>query len=83
MERSDVVKWAEAAVKHAKLREVDEAVGIVATVAGIDGVWAQGVDARAAKTELVEVLIDWAALKMEHGDDDIPSIDGVSLYATR
>ena len=77
------MKWAEAAAKHAKLREIDESAGVVATVAGLDGVWAQGADARAAKTELVEVLIDWAALKMEHGDDDIPSIDGVSLYATR
>lgn len=83
MERSHVVKWAEAAAKHAKLREIDEPAGVVATVAGIDGVWAQGADVRAAKTELVEVLIDWAALKIEHGDDDIPSIDGVSLYATR
>lgn len=77
------MKWAEAAAEHAKLREIDEPAGVVATVAGIDGVWAQGSDARAAKTELVEVLIDWAALKIEHGDDDIPSIDGVSLYATR
>ncbi len=77
------MKWAEAAAKHAKLREIDEPAGVVATVAGIDGVWAQGTDVRAAKTELVEVLIDWAALKIEHGDDDIPSIDGVSLYATR
>ena len=31
----------------------------------------------------LEVLIDWVALKIEHGDDDIPSIDGVSIYATR
>lgn len=77
------MKWAEAAAEHAKLWEMDEPAGVVATVAGIDGVWAQGADVRAAKTELVEVLIDWAALKMEHGDDDIPSIDGVSLYASR
>ena len=75
--------WAEAAAKHASLREIDDPAGVVATVAGVDGVWAQGADARAARTELLEVLIDWAALKIEHGDDDVPSIDGVSLYATR
>ena len=31
----------------------------------------------------MEVLVDWASLKIEHGDDDIPSIDGVSLYVTQ
>ena len=72
-----------AAAKHASLREIDDPVGVVTTVAGLDGVWAQGADTRAARTELLEVLIDGAALKIEHGDDDVPSIDGVSLYATR
>ena len=75
--------WAEAAAKHAMLREIEDPAGVVATIAGLDGVWAQGVDARAAKAELLEVLVDWAALKVEHGDDDIPSIGGVSLYAAR
>ncbi len=83
MERKLVETWAEAAAEHASLREINDSDGVVATVAGLEGVWAQGSDARAAKAELLEVLIDWAALKIEHGDDDIPSIDGVSLYATR
>ncbi|WP_419944085.1 type II toxin-antitoxin system HicB family antitoxin [Candidatus Poriferisodalis sp.] len=83
MEREHVVIWAEAATKRASLREIEDPAGVVATVAGLDGVWAQGADAPAARAELLEVLIDWAALKIEHGDDDIPSIDGVSLYATR
>jgi len=83
VEREHVVIWAEAAAKRASLREIEDPVGVVATVAGLDGVWAHGADARAARAELLEVLIDWAALKFEHGDDDIPSIDGVSLYATQ
>ncbi|WP_420625039.1 hypothetical protein [Candidatus Poriferisodalis sp.] len=83
MERRLIVTWAEAAAKHASLREINDPAGVVATVAGLDGVWAQGADAGAVRAELLEVLIDWAALKIEHGDDDIPSIDGVSLYATR
>lgn len=75
--------WAEAALRQATLRDIDDPAGVVATVAGLDGVWAHGADARAAKAELLDVLIDWAALKIEHGDDDIPSIGGVSLYATQ
>lgn len=29
------------------------------------------------------MLVDWAALKIEHGDDDILSIDGECVCATR
>jgi hypothetical protein len=76
-----IAAWAEAAVEHADLADIDDPAGVVATVDGLDGVWAHGVHAQAAKRELFEVLIDWASLKMQHGDDDIPSIDGVSLYA--
>jgi len=83
VERKLVETWAEAAAERASLRAIGDSDGVVAMVAGLDGVWAQGADARAAKAELLEVLIDWTALKIEHGDDDIPSIDGVSLYAIR
>ena len=80
MERKLVETWAEAAAEHASLREIDDSDGVVATIAGLDGVWAQGADARAAKAELLEVLIDWAALKIERGDDDIPSALGSREY---
>lgn len=76
-----IAAWAEAALEHADLADIDDPAGVVATVDGLDGVWAHGASAQAAKRELFEALIDWAALKIQHGDDDIPSIDGVSLYA--
>lgn len=76
-----IATWAEAALEHADLADIEDPAGVVATVDGLDGVWAHGANAQAAKRELFDVLIDWAALKIEHGDDDIPSIDGVSLYA--
>lgn len=74
-----IVMWAEAALRHASLQDIDDPAGVVATIAGIEGVWAQGSDARQAREELHETLIDWATLKMRKGDDDIPCIDGVSL----
>lgn len=78
-----IAAWAEAALGHACVRDIDDPAGVVVTVEGLDGVWAHGADVSAAKQELFEVLIDWASLKIEHGDDDIPSIDGVSIYVTQ
>ena len=73
------VMWAEAALRHASMRSIDDPAGVIGTVAGLQGVWAHGSDAQEAREELFEVLIDWVALKLEHGDDDIPTIGGVSL----
>ena len=80
-QQAQIATWAEAALEHAGLADIAESAGVVATVDGLDGVWAHGANAQAAKRELFDVLIDWAALKIEHGDDDMPGIDGVSLYA--
>ncbi len=77
-----IVMWAEAALRHANCQETADPPGVVATVAGLDGVWAYGEDLREVRKELLEVLIAWASLKIEQGDDDIPSIDGISLYRT-
>jgi len=83
IEPARIEAWAVAALEHVDLQDIDDPAGVVATVDGLQGVWAHGADVPAAKQELFEVLIDWAALKIEHGDDDIPSIDGVSLYVAR
>lgn len=48
VERGLVENWAEALAEHASLREIDDSEGVEATVAGFDGVRAQGADARAA-----------------------------------
>lgn len=72
-------QWAEVAVSHAVVREINDPPGLIATVAGIDGAWGFAGTPEEALTELRSVLIDWARLKLEDGDEDIPSMEGVHL----
>lgn len=71
--------WAEAAVTHAIVRAIEDPPGLVATVAGLDGAWGFGESPREALDDLKSVLIDWASLKLDDGDDDIPSMEGIHL----
>ena len=75
--------WAEVAVAHAIVRAIRNPAGFVATVAGIEGAWGFGDSSEEALEELESVLIDWASLKLEDGDDDIPSMEGVHLVIAR
>ena len=75
--------WAEVAVAHAIVRTIRDPAGFVATVAGIEGTWGFGDSSAEALEELESVLIDWASLKLEDGDDDIPSMEGVHLVIAR
>ena len=75
--------WAEVAVAHARVRAIRDPAGFVATVAGIEGAWGFGDSSEEALEELESVLIDWASLKLEDGDDDIPSMEGVHLVIAR
>ena len=75
--------WAEVAVAHAIVRAIRDPAGFVATVAGIEGAWGFGDSSEEALEELESVLIDWASLKLEDGDDDIPSMEGVHLVIAR
>jgi len=74
-----IVLWVEAAVSHAIVRRIDGPDGVVATVAGIDGVGGFGDYAEDALQDLRTVLIDWASLKLQDGDDDIPNMEGLHL----
>ena len=74
-----IARWAEIAVSHAIVRSIDDPAGYVATVAGIEGAWGFGDSDEGALDELKSVLIGWASLKIEDGDDDIPSMEGVHL----
>ena len=76
-------QWAEVAVSHAVVREIDDPQGLIATVAGIEGAWGFGATPEEALAELRPVLIDWARLKLEDGDEDIPSMEGVHLVIDR
>ena len=76
-------QWAGAAVSHAIVRKIEDPSGLIATVVGIKGAWGFGASSEEALAELRSVLIDWARLKLEDGDDDIPSMDGVHLVVDR
>ena len=78
-----VAQWADAAVSHAKVHSIDDPSGLVATVAGVKGAWGFGGSPEEALDELRSVLIGWASLKIEDGDDDIPSMEGVHLVIDR
>lgn len=78
-----ISQWAEVAVSHAIVREINDPSGLIATVVGIEGAWGFGAMPEEAMDELRSVLIDWARLKLEDGDDDIPSMEGVHLVVDR
>lgn len=74
-----VEQWADIAVSHAIVREIEDPNGLIARVVGIKGSWGFGQSASEALAELRTALIDWASIKLEDGDDDIPSMEGVHL----
>ena len=53
----------------------------VATVPGLQGVWATGKTIEGARTELVEVIEGWIALRLRLGLP-IPSIDNRAIEAS-
>ncbi len=75
--------WAVAVASHAKVRAIKDPEGLAATVVGIDGAWGFGSSPEEALEDLQSVLIDWATLKLEDGDEDIPSMEGLHLVVAR
>ncbi len=53
----------------------------VATVSGLQGVWATGKTIEGARTELVEVIEGWIALRLRLGLP-IPSMDNQTIEAS-
>lgn len=74
-----IQRWAKAAIGHHVVRSISDPDGYVATVAGIDGAWGFGDSPEEARDDLESVLFEWASLKLEDGDDDIPNMEGVFL----
>ena len=74
-----IARWARLAVSHATTDAIADPPGFVASVVGIRGAWGFGCTREQAFEELESVLIDWASLKLDDGDDDIPSMEGVHL----
>lgn len=78
-----VEQWADIALSHAIVREIEDPSGLIARVVGVKGSWGFGQSAGEALAELRTSLVDWASIKLEDGDDDIPSMEGVHLVISR
>ena len=78
-----VEQWADIALSHAIVREIEDPSGLIARVVGVKGSWGFGQSAGEALAELRTALIDWASIKLKDGDDDIPSMEGVHLVINR
>lgn len=71
-------EYLNAAMQRAIFEELPEGEGVVGTIPGFQGVWANGPTVDEARTELAEVLEDWVDLGMRFGDP-LPEIDGIAL----
>lgn len=78
-----IERWADVAVSHAIVHGINDPIGIIAKVVGIKGALGFGHSEKEALDELKSVLIDWVTLKLDDGDDDIPSMEGVHLVTDR
>lgn len=77
-----VLSYAELAADHARYEQLEDGSWF-ADVVGLDGAWAEGDTPTDARSELVRVIEGWVRVKLRHGDDDIPPIEGIDLRGAR
>ena len=73
-------EYVTAALSNANYKILDNSE-YVATVPGLQGVWATGKTIEGARTELVEVIEGWIAVRLRLGLP-IPSIDNRAIEAS-
>lgn len=73
-----VRKYARAATLEAVSKQYEDGAYYV-EVPSLRGVWAEGPDLEAARRELEDVVFEWALIKLDDGDDDIPRVGGIDL----
>lgn len=73
-----VERWATEALKEVEVKSLDEE-GYFVSVAAAPGAWACEPTVQDAMRVLLEVLVDWAALQLADGEDDIPAFGAVGL----
>ena len=78
-QRDLIARWANAAICHAEVEPIEDPNGYFATVPGARGAWGFGETVAEAITELEEVLVDWARLKLSNGRKSIPAMGGIHL----
>lgn len=70
-------KYADIAVRHARVTKIDNGVWY-ADVVGLDGAWGDGDTPEAARASLKEGIVGWAAVKLKVGAP-VPPIDGLDI----
>jgi predicted RNase H-like HicB family nuclease len=79
VQRADVLdRYVAAAVRDARPHQLEDGSWVV-ELDGFPGVWADGQSPEAAVSALAEVLEDWAVLKLQLGDSDLPIVDTINL----
>ena len=73
-----VEKYADLAVRHAMVAQEDDGMWI-AKIDGFPGVWASELSAVEALDVLKEVVFEWALLKIEDADRDLPPLGDINL----
>lgn len=71
-------RYASVAAEMAEVKLLEDQ-SLFLEVPALPGVWAEGETLRDALTELREVIFEWAALKVQDQDGDIPVLDGLDL----
>lgn len=73
-------RFARAAVSRATIRQHDDGKWFAEVpLRGFEGVWAKKESPRDALEELEEVVFDWALLKIQQEDRDLPELEGINL----
>ena len=67
-----VERYAKLAVRHATVEQIEGQW--LATIEGFPGVWACEGSAIEALSVLEQVVVDWALLKIQDGDGDLPRL---------
>ena|SRR5215210_4603892 len=71
-------KYADIAIRHANLKRLPDGDWF-AKIPGFQGVWASESSEEQTLGVLKEVVVDWALLKIEHKDNDLPVIEEINL----
>jgi hypothetical protein len=73
-----IEKYAELAVRQVNVRQTEDGRWF-AEIAELPGVWAEEPSVPEALDVLCEVVFDWALVKIETGDHDLPIIGDIDL----
>jgi len=74
-----IEEWIGIAMSHAICRPIQDPVGFIASIAGVQGAWGWGETRHDALVELESVVAEWLDLKLANRDDDIPKMEHINL----